>query len=207
MSRTQHLVARARPLALVLIVVVAAAVAPAVQAQAVRPLSFGISAGGAFLTGQNRDRWRDGFAAQGTASLGFPILPVQLRADLGYQTFPGKTVRITGTGGGFQDVPTAELTVWSGTLSVVARSSVGFGIVRPYVAAGGGIYRTEREGTAGQAGSQVTSTNGGLSAALGVTIPVAGLNAFFEGRVHNVFARGHGASHIRTFPLVAGFLF
>ncbi|HKG94365.1 MAG TPA: hypothetical protein VKA84_20805, partial [Gemmatimonadaceae bacterium] len=42
------------------------------SAQAVHPFSVGISAGAAFLVGDDRDAWRDGFAAQGTLAVGFP---------------------------------------------------------------------------------------------------------------------------------------
>ena len=175
------------------------AVAPAARAQAVHPFSFGLSAGGAFLTGNDRDSWRDGFAAQGTLALGFPVLPVQLRADLGYQTFQG---RATGTG------PTAtgvgDLTVWSGTLSLVARSTGSWGIVRPYLAAGGGVYRTGVDDIVAGQTRHENKTGGGLTGALGVTVPVAGINAFFEGRLHSFSLEGNS---LRTYPVVAGFMF
>lgn len=191
-----------RLLALSTLVLAGALAGSPAAAQAVHPFSVGVSAGAAFLGGDDRDSWRDGFAAQGTLAVGFPVLPIQLRADIGYQTFQGKQPAVVTPGGG--TIPaTPDLTVWSGTLSLVARpgGAIGLGIVRPYAALGGGYYRTDFGEIAGTSSAD---DGFGLTGALGVSIPVSGLNAFVELRLHHFKREG---DTLQTYPLVAGFLF
>ena len=94
--------------------------------------------------------------------------------------------------------------MWSGTLSIVARTGGPIGIARPYLSAGGGVYRSGLDELVGGRTTHENETGGGVTAAVGVTVPVAGINAFFEGRLHRFSSVG---TSLRTYPVVAGFMF
>jgi hypothetical protein len=158
----------------------ALAIAAPAEAQ-MRTVTFGV-AGGPSLSMD--DHFGTGWHVQGSFALAPMALPFGVRADLFYQTLP--------------DVDHAdekETTLAGIVNGVFALPGVA---IRPYVSAGVGAYNTRFADDAGE------STNVGVNGGLGVQFGLGGMNAFLEGKFHNVFTSGEAA---RFIPISIGIMF
>jgi opacity protein-like surface antigen len=83
---------------LLLTAVVVAASASVAQAQVVKPLTFGVSAGAAIPTGKMSDAANTGFNITGLAEFHGPAVPMTLRGELSYDRFGMKGLPADVTG-------------------------------------------------------------------------------------------------------------
>jgi hypothetical protein len=166
--------------------VVGAALMIAAPAEAqVRQVSVGFAAGPSFALGALGDNVNTGWHAQGSVALAPVTLPFGVRADLFYQRF-------TEADAGHED---HRITTLAGILNGVFALG-GFGL-RPYASVGAGVYNTTGE-------HEVDATDIGINAGLGAQFGLGGLNAFIEGKFHNVFATGEA---MRFIPISIGIMF
>lgn len=150
-----------QPRSLATAILLALAVAPAGADAQVRLM------GGAGLStpfGDFADVTEVGWHAAAGLQLGFPTLPVALRADGGYHSFGEAT-------------PVPKTSMLGGALSVVVElPAVGLG---PYLLGGVGMYRTSVDGFD-------PVSDPGFHAAFGVNIGQLGFGGFGEVRFVNV---------------------
>lgn len=116
-----------------------------------------------------------GWHAGAGLQLGFPTLPVALRADGAYHSFG-------------EEAPVPQQSMLAGALSVVL-DLPGPGIV-PYFLGGVGMYRTSAEGI------DEASSDSGFHGAFGVNIGALGFGGFGEVRFINVNADGGDARFV-----------
>lgn len=186
MSRIRHVLAGVG-LALV------AAATPA-QAQ----FAFGLAGGATLPSGDLDDRQNLGYNGLATVQLGVPTFPLQLRADLQYNSFGGKD---------FIDafnnaVDGADTRVISGSINGVL--NLMSGAVKPYLIGGIGYYDTQLQGT--ESSRKVGYNYGG-----GVKFGLTGASIFVEARMHQVndavFNVGSGRSTAKFIPITIGIMF
>ncbi|MDZ7631860.1 MAG: outer membrane beta-barrel protein [Gemmatimonadaceae bacterium] len=174
-------------------IAIAAAAAPA-QAQ----VAFGLAGGATLPSGDLNDRQNLGYNGLATLQLGLPTVPLQLRADLQYNSFGGKNfVDAFNTA-----VDGADTRVISGSINAVFNLLTG--PIKPYAIGGIGYYDTQLKGT--ESSRKVGYNYGG-----GVKFGLTGASIFVEARVHqvneSVFNVGAGRSTARFIPITIGIMF
>jgi hypothetical protein len=154
-----------------------------------RTATFGVGGGPSFPIGHLADDFGTGFHVQGSFALAPMTLPFGVRADLFYQ-------RMTETAAGHTD--DTETTLAGIVNGIFALPGVG---VRPYVSAGVGAYNTR---FAHAQGGAEDATNVGVNGGAGVQFGLLGMNAFLEGKFHNVFTANEAS---RFIPITIGIMF
>jgi len=127
-----------------------------------------------------------GWHAQGSISLGIPLLPFGLRADLLYQQLPGDGENYRQIAG-----------IANATLDVLP---IPLMPVRPYILGGVGLFNHEGHGDHAHG----DGTDLGLNLGAGVRVSLLGFGGFLEAKVQNVFAEGD--AH-RIVPVTLGIIF
>lgn len=174
--------------------------APAL-AQTPRPFRLGVSTGITFLSGEDRDFFRDGFNVQGLVTVNVPKLQIAVRGELTYNSIGGRNRSTQTMPGGPDTLRLGDFSVLGGTVSAVYHVSPPGRPARFYILGGLGVFRTEAEATL--YGQPVTGseTDLGLTGGFGLDFQLGGLRLFAETRLHNVF--GDGGSG-RLYPLIVG---
>lgn len=145
------------------------AAAPTVSAQASK-VSFGGSIGLTQPVGWIGDVNRSGFSIMGHAQYEPSNLPISWRADAGFMTLGSKTVNNINLG------QSRNIFTINGN-AVYNFDTAKDATFVPYVIGGLGLYT----------GSRGLGTNLGINGGGGVTMKLAGFEAFGEARLHNVF--------------------
>src|SRR5262249_22862519 len=164
--------------------------APTLRAQATQPTRdiqtvplpiFGFGGGISIPAGGVAKDRVPGFNVSGLAEFRMPNEPLGIRGEVLYQYFGAKSEAVGAT----------------------SSNSVGFLVnvvyhavhstVRPYVLGGMGLYHISGQGN-----------NAGLSAGTGVSIPLVGMGAYAEVRVHAALSQGPG---FVTVPVAFGITF
>jgi hypothetical protein len=149
------------------------------SAQLVR---FGVGAGPSIPTGSFGDLFQTGVHAQAMLGLRIPLVPVAVRADVGYHRFTSPTP-------GVSDLNQIAGTV-NGFLTVVPLP-----VVSAYLTGGAGVYHLSSGGT---------NTEFGVNGGAGVRANLWLIEPFAEIRYHHVLGDG-GAG--RMMPITIGVMF
>jgi hypothetical protein len=153
------------------------AVPDTATAQLVR---FGIGAGPSTPAGNFGDVFDTGVHAQAMIGLQVPLLPVRLRADLGYHRFPSSGAESLDQFAG----------VVNGFLTVVPLP-----VVNAYVSGGAGLYHASH--------ATESSTDFGVNGGVGVRANLWLIAPFAEVRYHHVLGDGSA----RFLPVTIGVMF
>jgi len=165
-------------------VALGAALTIAAPAEAqMRTVTLGVAGGPSFPIGHLGDHFNTGWHVQGSFALAPMTLPFGVRADLMYQRFPDAV-----------HTDEQETTLAGIVNGIFALPGVG---LRPYVSAGVGAYNTRFADDGGEA------TNIGVNGGAGIQFGLMGMNAFLEGKFHNVF----GDESSRFIPISLGIMF
>lgn len=165
------------------------AAAPAVQAQKADAVTFGVSGGLTLPVGRIGDTQGTGFNLQGHATYKPSSVPFGLRGDVGYWSTPGKSITAI-TGGPSVKYSSVNWFTVNGNVIYHFEGAKDATFV-PYVIGGAGLYSANRN----------LGTKFGVNAGGGVTFRLAGIDAFTEARLHNVFTDG---SSSRLIPISFG---
>jgi opacity protein-like surface antigen len=179
--------------AIAAIAVSTATVASAQSAiSATKPFSIGISGGASIPTGDLSNDVNTGYNVGGHLGLGAPAIPISFRGDVNYDEFGAK-----GAGN-------SNAHVWSYTANAVYEVPTMTGI-RPYVIGGiGGFTPAVSYSTEGSTYTASGGTKFGFDVGGGLTIPLAGFNAFVEARYNRFNDDGGSTSFV---PITFGVMF
>jgi opacity protein-like surface antigen len=196
-------------------ILIAAALVAAVSAPAAaqstmttaapRPMQFGIMAGATIPQGDAGDLAKTGFHLGGLVNFQPSMVPLALRGEVTYHGLSGKEFEFEGFPANGPD-----LSIISGTINGLFEfGSMGtVSTTHPYVIGGLGVYRSKFSSDGED--NDVSSTDFGFNAGVGVRFGLGGLNTFAEARFHNVFVGdnedGEGGS-IRFVPISFGIAF
>ena len=161
-------------------------------------VAFGLAAGATVPSGSLNDRQNLGYNGLATLQLGVPTFPLQLRADLQYNSFGGKNF----TNAVNQAVDGLDTRVISGTVNGVF--TLLQGAVKPYLIGGVGYYDTQLKGTD-------ATRKFGYNYGAGVKFGMTGASLFVEARLHEIkdatFDVGGNRSTAKFIPVTIGILF
>jgi len=149
------------------------------SAQLVR---FGVGVGPSMPTGSFGDVFQTGVHAQAMLGLRIPLVPVAVRADLGYHRFTSPSPGV------------ADLDQFAGTVNGFL-TVVPLPVLSGYVTGGAGVYHLSGGGS---------STEFGVNGGAGIRANLWLIEPFAEVRYHHVFADG-GAG--RMLPITIGVMF
>lgn len=147
----------------------AAFLAAAMESEAQKPLSFGISAGAALPVSDLSESHAIGFNAGAHVSFNVPVLPVAVRLEGSYSTFPARAEDIVGLRDGGIRI--------AGAAGNVVYSFGGLGM-RPYIIAGAGVYNSSY--------IRGSTTDIAFSGGLGSRFTLGGFDSFAEARLHRI---------------------
>ena len=170
---------------------------PSVEALAQRNYAVGITAGAALPTGNFSDSYAKGAAITGFLATGMGELPIGLRFDGMYQTFPGRLVTPPG---GTADIQTPDLRLWGfGVNFVVTASGT---TAKPYLIIGTALNNVRVDSVSAKARNHL-----GFSGGVGSTFNLGPFSSIVEARFHSISRRpAHGGS-IHFVPLLLGMVF
>jgi opacity protein-like surface antigen len=155
-----------------------------VHAQNVR---LGLGTGATVPTGDYADADQAGWHVLGKLDFAIPRSPIDLRID----GFYGRSSHRSGVDG------TATLT--GGLADIVWHVPVGVPIVKPYLLAGGGVYRVES--SIPSVSFSTSQTKFTLAGGVGVSFEAGPMRPFVEGRYVSVRASSGSTSFV---PVTAG---
>ena len=148
------------------------------------PVSFGISGGPSFPTG---DGLNSGFQVAGHLGFRSRTNPLGVRFDVLYDNWGVDR----SLGGG-------DLRTLGGTANLMVHLPSSSTSIRPYLSGGIGIYNTKySRGGDGE-------TDAGLNAGVGLDFPMSGIIPFAELRFHSIFTEGDKTNFV---PVVFGIRF
>ena len=198
----------------VLAVAAIALSASAAQAQmstptAVRPYTFGISAGASFPTGDISSTdvnaatvggAQTGFNVNGIIGYEMPGLPFGLRGELMYDRFAIDKNYAQGA--------SANYSVLGGNVNAVLNLGTGMA-VQPYLI--GGVGYSQLKATSGSSGASfsVSKSGVGFNGGLGFRFPLGEMSTFLEARYHYVNTQdtNTGSPNATFIPVSFGILF
>jgi opacity protein-like surface antigen len=138
-----------------------------------RPFKIGFAGGASVPVSNAADAFKSGFHGKAMFQWSPPVLPLGLRASVGYERLSLKSLTpgVDGTGK---------------ILSGVGNFTYGFpvGPLKPYLIAGVGAFnmKTEVGGT-----TSPSQTKFGIDAGAGLEFKLGGIAGFVEGKVENIF--------------------
>lgn len=160
------------------------AVTPGIE----RPVSFGITGGATFPTGDFGDAAASGFNVGALLEFKPSPAPLSFRIEGEFQQF--------GLSDDFKDLietlggdPDVKFRIISGTANAVYKFPVASTTVRPYLIGGVGVYNLDLsdDETLGEEGDVESETKFGLNGGAGIELPLSGLTTFIEVRFHSIF--------------------
>ena len=158
-------------------------------AEAQSPVRFGLAGGLSLPQGEDSDFLENGFHGQVMLGFGMMALPVKLRADLSYHSFGGKDGTLA---------EGADARVISGALNAnIGMGGIG---VKPYLSGGLGMYNMKVEAF----GEDVTETDFGVNAGVGLEFSLTGMSTFLEARYIHIFSEGEATKIV---PITFGIMF
>lgn len=172
--------------------------------QSSRPFELGIGGGITFVTGDDRDFYKDGFHLQGSVGLDIPVWGLAARLDVMYHKLPGKDVSDQTVPGAPDTLFVGDFSTIAGALSALYYLTAAETSVRPYINFGIGLYFSEQDAVKYEQPVSGSSTDFGLVGGLGLRFGLGPLSAFAEARIHNIFGDGGSA---QIYPLTIGAMF
>ena len=165
------------------------------QAQTARTISLGVSGGMSLPMGDLADGYDAGYNVTGHIYVKPATMAFSLRGDVSYDSWKGK---------GSNDIVDGNLSALGFTgngLFYIGESTMA---MRPYVLAGGGMYRTKSTATIGGLEASNTSTDPGIQGGVGLSFALSGFSTFLEARYVNVFGDGDSFNFV---PITFGVRF
>ncbi len=161
-------------------------------------LAFGLAAGATTPSGSLNDRQNLGYNGLATVQLAVPLFPLQLRADLQYNSFGGKDFINSFNAA----VKGSDARVISGSVNGVFNLLPG--PIKPYLIGGIGYYDTKFSGNG-------STRKVGYNYGAGVKFGLTGASIFAEARMHQIndgaFDAGGGRTTARFIPVTVGIIF
>jgi hypothetical protein len=155
--------------------------------------AVGVGGGVAIPAGKLRNTQKTGYNGTVTLAIGVSELPVGVRFDGIYNTFPLRSI-------------TAGTSTSSDLRIIGALGNLIFAFsgtsAKPYVVFGGGYY-----GVKVNAPGAKTENNFGFNAGLGATLGVGPLAMFFESRYHSISRTAANGGVIQFIPITVGLMF
>ena len=170
------------------------------------PLSLGLGGGYTMPVGDSKDALKNGFHLRGIAEGHLPMLPMGLRAALGYQKLNLKDLAAAS---GYSN---GQSQILSG-LAGFTFSLISVGPVRPYITASLGAFHVKGEVDSSSTTLTKSQTKFGVDGGLGVKLGLGPIKGFAEARVENVYTdQGWNPAisnlkSARFIPITFGFLF
>lgn len=201
--------------------------APITSAQDINPVKFGLAGGGTLPQSALDDLTKPGWHAQAMIGVAFPLTPFALRADVGYARFGMDDDVMSGMISMCEDAlggscsADGNVNVLSGTLNAIV-SIPGSMAVKPYLIAGGGVFRQKAELDLSardsngdpieldESSGSMSETRPGIAGGIGFQFPLMGRGAFIEARYVNVFNKkeaGDDDTDLRYVPVTIGIMF
>jgi hypothetical protein len=178
-------------------VIASAPLAPLAAQETPRP-TFGLAGGISFPTGDFGSGFKSGYDISAFVGFHPATSPVGLRLEGMYDRFDADGNNPLGI----------HRNVFAGTGNVILGGTAAPGSIRPYVIAGLGFYNLKVDAT--NASGASSSTKFGINGGAGLELPLSGITALLEARIHYVFANngntalGYNATFI---PVVVGVRF
>jgi hypothetical protein len=169
---------------------------PSRSASAQKTYALGIGGGAAIPVGTLSDTQNTGFNGIVSLALGGADLPIGIRIDGIYNTFPHPNESQPQSG----SINPYSFRI-AGLLGNLVYAFPGTN-AKTYLVAGGGVYNTKLD-VAGSKGEN----HGGLNAGAGVTFRVGPIASFLESRYHFVSRKPEKGGVIHFVPITFGFLF
>ena len=161
-------------------------------------VAFGLAAGATTPSGSLNDRQHLGYNGLATVQLAVPLFPLQLRADLQYNSFGGKDFFSAANSA----VKGTDARVISGSINGVF--SFLPGPIKPYAIGGIGYYDTKF-------GGNESTRKDGYNYGGGVKFGLTGASIFVEARMHQIndaaFNVSGGRTTARFIPVTVGIIF
>jgi len=167
-------------LGLAALAIVAAVTLFDAPAHAAGPLSLGLGGGFTMPVGDSKDALKNGFHLRGIAEAHLPMIPMGLRAALGYQKLDLKDLAAAA---GYSN---GQSSIVSG-LAGFTFSLISVGPVRPYVTASLGAFHVKGEVDSSSTTITKSQTKFGIDGGVGVKLGMGGLKGFAEARVENLY--------------------
>jgi hypothetical protein len=149
-------------------------------AQAAGPLSLGLGGGFTMPVGDSQDALKNGFHLRGIAEAHLPMVPLGLRAALGYQKLDLKDLA---SSAGYSN---GQSSILSG-LAGFTFSLISVGPVRPYVTASLGAFHVKGEVDSSSTSLTKSQTKFGIDGGVGAKLGIGPLKGFVEARMENVY--------------------
>jgi opacity protein-like surface antigen len=181
--------------------------ASSASAQAVRPFTFGVSAGATIPTGDLAENDPDldccgastGFNVNGLIGFQSPTMPVGFRGEVMYNRFGLKNLPSGVDGNG---------TIIGVNLNAIVGGSGNVGI-SPYFI--GGVGYSQFKGSIEEDGLEISASTSafGVNGGVGIKIPLSGFQTFIEARYHYLFSEDEdeGTSNAQFIPISFGIMF
>lgn len=169
----------------------------------VKPISLGISGGAAIPTGSLSDGANTGYNVTGSIAVGLTGLPFSIRGDAAFNSFGVKDNIVNSVGA---DNANARILGFTGNL--VLPLPLQGTVLRPYLIGGVGLYNVRYSSSINSGGGNLSASQSenrvGFNFGGGLTIPLAGFNAFIEARYHRVSTDNGSTAFV---PITFGVMF
>jgi hypothetical protein len=175
-----------------LAVIAAAVVWLPQSAGAQKTYALGIGGGASIPVGTLSDTQKSGFNGMAVLALGGADLPIGIRIDAIYNSFPRDSKSAATNSYGFRV---------AGALGNLVYAFPGTN-AKTYLIAGGGLYNTKFD----LAGAKAEN-HGGLNAGAGFTFRVGPIASFIESRYHFISRKPSNGGVIHFVPITLGLLF
>lgn len=188
------------------IAALAATVAGVAGAQGVtsmtKPFSIGVSGGASIPTGDLSNAVSTGYNVNGHITYGNPTFPFQIRGDVGYNSFSGKSSVCSGSDCSARAIGFTGNLVYTFPMPAAQ--------VRPYLLGGAGVYNMKAEASSTSGGTTVSASSSendfGFNLGGGLILPLSGFNAFVEAKYTQVNAK-NGGGNSKFIPISVGVMF
>ncbi len=161
-----------------------------------RMFTFGIGGGLSVPVSDAKDALKNGFNGEAYVRFQPPALPVGFGVNFTFQRFDLKDAAIQSAGVSAGGSGTGQMI---GGLAHVKYDLLR-GPIRPYIAAGLGAYNFNSD-VSGAPGGSVSTTKFGINGTVGVSVRIAAVSAFVQGRIDNVYS-DRGAIDVKTIQVV-----
>lgn len=167
----------------------------ALSAQNTRTVSVGVSGGLSLPMGDLGDAADAGYNVTGHIYFKPSTMKLALRGDVSYDSWKAKSST------SIVDASTSTMGFTGNGIIYMGESTAA---MRPYLLAGGGMFRTKSKASVGSVSSSSTSTDPAIQGGVGVSFNLSGFSTFLEARYVNVFGDGSSMNFV---PITFGVRF
>ena len=163
------------------------------SASAQKTYAVGVGGGVAIPAGKLRNTQKTGYNGTVALAIGVSELPIGVRFDGIYNTFPLRTAPVGGS-------TSSDLRI-IGALGNLIYAFSGTS-AKPYIVFGGGYYSIKVDVPGAK-----SENDFGFNAGLGATFGVGPVAMFFESRYHSILRKAAKGGLIQFIPITAGLMF